>query len=200
MLGRIAAFLRIPQEVRPAYWEETLARNQVSLLIISIMIFGMELFNIVNVLFLSSSGLGTRNNRIYFSLYCALLLAAALALALQRAVRRRSRGVRWAVQYGATLFFLLWHVCVNAYDLYRSPDGEVGIYVTEAAMEGPAYNSGLQNGDVITSMDGQEVLTVKTMQSFLEGKEPGDVITVQVQRAGRDGYTPVELLVTLGTR
>ncbi len=130
MLGRIAAFLRIPQEVRPAYWEETLARNQVSLLIISIMIFGMELFNIVNVLFLSSSGLGTRNNRIYFSLYCALLLAAALALALQRAVRRRSRGVRWAVQYGATLFFLLWHVCVNAYDLYRSPDGEVGIYVT----------------------------------------------------------------------
>lgn len=111
---------------------------------------------------------------------------------LKTTIERLSNGMTMAY-FGVTGQDVTTEISQN----YQLP---VGIYVTEAVMEGPAYNSGLQNGDVITSMDGQEILTVKTMQSFLEGKQPGDMITVQVQRAGRDGYTPVELLVTLGTR
>ena len=94
------------------------------------MIFGMELYNMARVLFLSSSGLGTLNNRIYFGMYCSLLLAAALSLALQQLTRRASSGVQWAVQYVSVLFFFLWHICLNAYDLSRSPGGATITFLT----------------------------------------------------------------------
>ena len=123
-------FLRIPPEIREEFWQNSLQKNRLSLLVICIMIFGMELYNMARVLFLSSSGLGTLNNRIYFGMYCSLLLAAALSLALQQLTRRASSGVQWAVQYVSVLFFFLWHICLNAYDLFRDPQAEIGLYYT----------------------------------------------------------------------
>ena len=67
-------------------------------------------------------------------------------------------------------------------------------------LEGPAYNSGIQNGDVITEVDGEEVLTVKMFQGCLETKNPGQDVIIKAQRAGRDGYTQLEFSVHLGTR
>ena len=55
------------------------------------MIFGMELYNIARVLFMSRSGLATLNNRIYFGMYCALLLAAVAYLLLSRFMRAAAR-------------------------------------------------------------------------------------------------------------
>ena len=77
MRGKIRDFLRIPPEILPAFRQDTLQKNRLSLLVIAAMIFGMEAYNIARVLFMSRSGLGTLNNRIYFGMYCALLLAAA---------------------------------------------------------------------------------------------------------------------------
>lgn len=123
-------FLRIPPEIREEFWQNSLQKNRLSLLVICIMIFGMELYNMARVLFLSNSGLGTLNNRIYFGMYCSLLLAAALSLALQQLTRRASSGVQWAVQYVSVLFFFLWHICLNAYDLSRSPGGATITFLT----------------------------------------------------------------------
>ncbi len=75
-----------------------------------------------------------------------------------------------------------------------------GIYVSDAVLEGPAYNVGIQSGDVIVGLDGTEVLTVKELQSYLEGKNPGDTVLVQAQRIGREGYTEIEFPVGLGVR
>ncbi len=130
MRRQVEDFFVIPRELSSEFWKDTLQKNSLSLLVICIMIFGMELFNMARVLFWSESGLGTRNNRIYFSLYCALWLAAALYLMLARLLRGAPRRVRWAIQYGAVEFFLLWHVCLNAYDLTRDSNAEVSIYFT----------------------------------------------------------------------
>ena len=75
-----------------------------------------------------------------------------------------------------------------------------GVYVSDVTLEGPAYNSGIQNGDVITEVDGEEVLTVKMFQGCLETKNPGQDVIIKAQRAGRDGYTQLEFSVHLGTR
>lgn len=75
-----------------------------------------------------------------------------------------------------------------------------GIYVSEAVMDAPAYNGGLQSGDIITALDDEDVLTMKGIQSFLEEKSPGDVILIRAQRIGREGYTEIEFPVTLGAR
>ena len=94
------------------------------------MIIGMELFNIARVLFWSKSGLGTLNNRIYFGLYCLLLVVSVLYLLLCGLLRQMDEKIRWRLQYGMALFALLWHVCINAYDLMRNPEAQTGIYTT----------------------------------------------------------------------
>ena len=123
-------FFSVPEELRPAFWQDTLYKNRLSLLVICIMIFGMELFNMARVLLWSSSGLGTLNNRIYFGLYLSLWLSAALYLVLSFLLRRRSAQIQWRVQYGAVLFFLVWHTCLNAYDLSRDPQAETVTFLT----------------------------------------------------------------------
>ena len=37
---------------------------------------------------------------------------------------------RLRIQYACVAFAFLWHICLNAYDLMRDPDGEVSIYMT----------------------------------------------------------------------
>ena len=104
--------------------------NRLSLLVICVMIFGMELYNMARVLFLSRSGLATLNNRIYFGMYCALFLAAAIYMLLSRIMRASALDKRLWLQFGAVVFAFIWHIGLNAYDLMREPDGEVSIYMT----------------------------------------------------------------------
>ena len=120
----------IPVDVLPEFWNTALQRNRISLFVICIMIFGMELLNIVRVLFWSASGLSTLNNRIYFGLYCTLFAAAAVYLLLNYFFRSREALPNRLLQYGAVWFFLVWHVVLNSYDLMRNPDAEVIVYVT----------------------------------------------------------------------
>ena len=128
MREKVRDFFVIPREILPEFWETALSRNRVSLLVICIMIFGMELFNMARVLLWSNAGLGTLNNRIYFGFYLSLFLAAAVCMAFGCGFRGRVPGR--LIQYGSVLFFLLWHICINAYDLYRDPNAEIGLYLT----------------------------------------------------------------------
>ena len=75
-----------------------------------------------------------------------------------------------------------------------------GVYVSEVTLEGPAYNSGIQSGDIITGIDDTEILSMKMIQNYLEGKVPGDDVVVKVQRISREGYMEIVIPVNLGTR
>ena len=130
MWEKVQDFFVIPPKVMPEFRKTALSRNRVSLLVICIMIFGMELFNMARVLFWSNSGLGTLNNRIYFGFYLSLFLAAAICLILGCVFRMQRLAVNQFIQYSSVLFFLLWHVCINAYDLNRDPEAEIGLYLT----------------------------------------------------------------------
>ena len=127
---KLRGFFAIPGEVLPEFWQSVCQHNRLSMLVICVMIFGMELFNMARVLFWSSSGLGTLNNRIYFTLYASLFLAAAVYLLLVFLLRGAALRRRLAVQYAAVLFFFLWHVCMNSYDLMRDAHAGTGIYLT----------------------------------------------------------------------
>ncbi|MCI8549018.1 MAG: serine protease [Lachnospiraceae bacterium] len=76
----------------------------------------------------------------------------------------------------------------------------IGVYVSEAVLEGPAYNAGLQSGDVLVALDDTEILSVGMIETFLEGKLPEEVVIAHIRRVGRDGYTEMEFQVTLGSR
>lgn len=76
----------------------------------------------------------------------------------------------------------------------------LGIYVNSAVIDGPAYNAGIQSGDIITQMGEISLVTMKDFQSCLDKLASGDVVTVEIQRYGRDAYMPIEYQVTIGAR
>mgnify|MGYP002330937522 CR=1 FL=1 len=75
-----------------------------------------------------------------------------------------------------------------------------GIYVTDCIADSPAYNAGIQPGDIITWINGSKTNTMKDFQNQVESLKPGDKVNVAVQRNGKDSYKEIEYPVTIGER
>ncbi|MGD8731962.1 MAG: trypsin-like peptidase domain-containing protein [Anaerolineales bacterium] len=77
---------------------------------------------------------------------------------------------------------------------YRLPVDH-GIYITEVEQNGPAARSGLTPGDIITELQGEPIDSEQPFQNLLFKFEPGDRVTLQIQRQG----DLIEQNVNLGT-
>lgn len=130
MKEKVKEFFYIPPHILPVFRENMLHTNRVSLIVICVIIFVVELFNIARVLFWSASGLQTVNNRIYFVMYCLLLLVPVSYALLWRSLKKASQKRQWAIQYAMVVFILILNVCLNGYDLLRDPKGQTNIYTT----------------------------------------------------------------------
>ena len=75
-----------------------------------------------------------------------------------------------------------------------------GIYVVNAVTDKPAYNAGIQNGDILTELGGTPVTSMKEYQAAVEKMTCGQVVHVTVARNGRDAYTELEFDVTVESR
>ena len=99
-------------------------------------------------------------------------------------------------------------VCSAAADLlangeivwpYLGIQGEAsaeGQTVVEVVEDGPSAEAGIEVGDVITAFDDQEINRQNSLLDLLFGREPGDVVSITVDR---DGQTE-SFQVTLGER
>lgn len=101
------------------FLKQSLHVNRIILRTVAFFAAAVELFNIIRVLFLSNSGLGTLNNRIYFGYYLTLFISAAVFLILDFGVKM-SVQVRHYLYMGGISFFLLWQTTFNIYDIYHS--------------------------------------------------------------------------------
>ncbi|MDN5346990.1 MAG: serine protease Do [Clostridia bacterium] len=75
-------------------------------------------------------------------------------------------------------------------------DIPVGVYVGGVFPGGPAAKAGLRPGDIITALDQKKVASYDNLQRALEGRKPGEKITVKVVRLG-EGNT-LQFTLTLG--
>ena len=57
-----------------------------------------------------------------------------------------------------------------------------GIYVTQIIKNGPAYNTELKEGDIITAIDGKELNTMNDLREYIYSKKPNDIVNLQVSR------------------
>jgi 2-alkenal reductase len=71
-----------------------------------------------------------------------------------------------------------------------------GQSIVEVVEDGPSATAGIQPGDVITALDDQEITRQKSLIDLLFEHEPGDSVTLTVERDG----TPQTFQVTLGER
>lgn len=75
-----------------------------------------------------------------------------------------------------------------------------GIYVNSAVTDGPAYNAGIQNGDIITSINGKPLTTMWEFQAAVEELSCGQTVPVEVQRNGREAFEQLEFSVVIQPR
>lgn len=93
--------------------------NRVLLRVFCIFAIVIQSLNIVRVVFLSNSGLGTTNNRIYFCLYTFLFIISAAYLLIDSLVKLRETQ-RYYLHMAVASIILLWNTGFNMYDIYHS--------------------------------------------------------------------------------
>lgn len=75
-----------------------------------------------------------------------------------------------------------------------------GYYITRVTSR-EAQEAGLTRGDMITAIDGTQIVSSSTLTSFLVNKKPGDVVTLTVDRSaygGTDGTVTLTLTENTG--
>lgn len=75
-------------------------------------------------------------------------------------------------------------------------DAEAGVLVVSITDDSPAGEAGIEEGDVIVALDGQQVLIVEDLLARLREREPGDEVAIAVLRDGKRR----EIDVTLADR
>jgi len=75
-----------------------------------------------------------------------------------------------------------------------------GIYISEVEEGSPAYNAGIQPGDVLKKGNGEELSSVKTFQEALLKQNPGEIYRIAVLRYNGKEYVELEFSCPLGTR
>jgi serine protease Do len=64
-----------------------------------------------------------------------------------------------------------------------APDTESGVVVRNVLTDGPAWKSGVREGDVIVSVEDKKVETARELQDVISTQTPGHVLTLKVVRA-----------------
>ncbi len=82
-------------------------------------------------------------------------------------------------------------------DMSKAYGMPVGVYVYAVIAGTGAEEAGLQMGDVITALDGNEILTMDELKAALEDYSAGDTVTLTVERISNRGYQSMQIQVTL---
>ena len=74
------------------------------------------------------------------------------------------------------------------------PEGVVqAVLISSVATDSPAEESGLEPGDVITAIDGEEISDMDTFSETILSLDPGDEITLNVYRSGEEEALEIEV-------
>ncbi len=76
----------------------------------------------------------------------------------------------------------------------------LGVYVSGCVDDSPAYNAGIQSGDIIVQMEDKAITTMRDYQNQMEALTEGREISVTVKRKGIGDYIELEFQVTVGAR
>ena len=81
-------------------------------------------------------------------------------------------------------------------ELYNIP---AGVVVAQVVENSPADEAGIQEGDIITELDGRTISNIEQLQDTLQYYAAGETVKVTVQRQENGSYQAEEATVTLGS-
>ena len=74
-----------------------------------------------------------------------------------------------------------------------------GVVVASVVEDDPAAQAGIQEGDIITELDGRSVSSIEGLQDTLQYYAAGETVDIVVQRADNGSYQEQTLSITLGS-
>lgn len=80
------------------------------------------------------------------------------------------------------------HISTVTQHIAQKYDIPKGVYIKKVEMDSPAMDAGLQSGDVIRSVAGQEVASAEQFREVLLQLTPKETYSVMVMREGTKGY------------
>lgn len=93
---------------------------------------------------------------------------------------------------------------VYGVDVTEKANQELGVpfgaYITEIDMDSPAMNAGIQSGDVIVKIRENEIKNYQDLVNALLSEDPEKELPIVIMRQGPEGYTEMEVDVTLGVK
>lgn len=146
--------IQIPKEIKTAYLENAARKNVSILYVLGPVITLVEIVNIIRVIWFSSSGLTTWNNRFYFGMYCLFLLGISAAFGIYLFWRKNPAYLQRLI-VGIWTFCLIWQTVLNAYDLFKDSSSGVMIITTAIfsaavlAQVQPVFSVGMIGGSYL---------------------------------------------------
>ena len=61
---------------------------------------------------------------------------------------------------------------------------EDGVYIETIQKDGPCYNKGIKEGDIITKIDNVQLKTILELRRYIFSKKPGDEVNLELNRNG----------------
>lgn len=90
------------------------------------------------------------------------------------------------------------HVSTVTEHIAQKYDIPKGVYIKKVEMDSPAMEAGLQSGDVIRSVAGQEVASAEQFRNILLELTPKEKYSVRVMREGTKGYKQITCKLEAG--
>ncbi len=72
-------------------------------------------------------------------------------------------------------------------------EGREGVLIAEVLDDSPADNAGIEDGDVVTAINGEAMTSVEQLVAAIRDRSPGDKVEIEVLRDGRSRSFDVEL-------
>ena len=82
-------------------------------------------------------------------------------------------------------------------EIRKRMDMPEGVYISGVSDDSPAMIAGLQKGDVITGMAGEEINSSSGVSRILLESEAGEELVITLMRPSGEGYTQMELTAAL---
>jgi serine protease Do len=83
-------------------------------------------------------------------------------------------------------------------DAYENQGMPYGAFVRDITLDSPAMLAGIQQGDVITQMDGKKVTQFSDYTTYLMQMEPGQTTDLTVMRLSQNEYKEMNFSIELG--
>ncbi len=109
---------KIPKEIEEIYTSSIIERNAKLIPFGAVVLFFINTLCLFNVLFLSKSGLGTSNNRIYAGFYFFIIVASIVAFVLARVTIKNPNKV-YFFQLISAMIILLWGVLFSTFEVHQ---------------------------------------------------------------------------------